>query len=45
MKVIFAKIFALFVFLEAYRPIHKDDAFIVRRRMRAVEFKIVQIDP
>ena len=32
-------------FLEAYRPIHKDDTFIVRGGMRAVEFKIVETDP
>jgi transitional endoplasmic reticulum ATPase len=32
-------------FLEAYRPIHKDDAFIVRGGMRAVEFKVVETDP
>nr|CAD7262800.1 unnamed protein product [Timema shepardi] len=32
-------------FLEAYRPIHKDDAFVVRGGMRAVEFKVVETDP
>merc|ERR1712123_214227 len=32
-------------FLEAYRPVHKDDTFIVRGGMRAVEFKIVEADP
>ncbi|XP_071454734.1 transitional endoplasmic reticulum ATPase TER94 [Hetaerina americana] len=32
-------------FLEAYRPIHKDDLFIVRGGMRAVEFKVVETDP
>merc|ERR1711892_645767 len=32
-------------FLEAYRPIHKGDTFIVRGGMRAVEFKIVEADP
>lgn len=32
-------------FLEAYRPIHKDDNFIVRGGMRAVEFKVVETDP
>ena len=32
-------------FLEAYRPIHKDDTFIVRGGMRAVEFKVVETDP
>lgn len=32
-------------FLEAYRPIHKDDNFIIRGGMRAVEFKVVETDP
>lgn len=32
-------------FLEAYRPIHKGDLFLVRGGMRAVEFKIVEADP
>lgn len=32
-------------FLEAYRPIHKDDTFIIRGGMRAVEFKVVETDP
>ncbi|XP_003737268.1 transitional endoplasmic reticulum ATPase [Galendromus occidentalis] len=32
-------------FLEAYRPIHKGDLFIVRGGMRAVEFKVVETDP
>lgn len=32
-------------FLEAYRPIHKDDTFIVRGGMRAIEFKVVETDP
>lgn len=32
-------------FLEAYRPIHKDDLFLVRGSMRAVEFKVVDTDP
>lgn len=32
-------------FLEAYRPIHKDDTFLVRGGMRAVEFKVVGTDP
>ena len=27
-------------FLEAYRPIHKGDNFIIRGGMRAVEFKV-----
>ena len=28
-------------FLEAYRPIHKGDNFIIRGGMRAVEFKVM----
>ncbi|OAD55598.1 Transitional endoplasmic reticulum ATPase TER94 [Eufriesea mexicana] len=32
-------------FLEAYRPVHKDDTFIVRGGMRVVEFKVVETDP
>merc|ERR1711928_147841 len=32
-------------FLEAYRPIHKGDIFIVRGGMRAVEFKVVGVKP
>ncbi|XP_051559504.1 transitional endoplasmic reticulum ATPase-like [Myxocyprinus asiaticus] len=32
-------------FLEAYRPVHKDDIFLVRGGMRAVEFKVVETDP
>merc|ERR1712156_971609 len=32
-------------FLEAYRPIHKSDTFIVRGGMRAVEFKVIETDP
>ncbi|KOX73300.1 Transitional endoplasmic reticulum ATPase TER94 [Melipona quadrifasciata] len=32
-------------FLEAYRPVHKDDNFIVRGGMRVVEFKVVETDP
>ena len=31
--------------MEAYRPIHKNDTFIVRGGMRAVEFKVVETDP
>lgn len=31
--------------MEAYRPLHKDDNFIVRGGMRAVEFKVVETDP
>lgn len=32
-------------FLEAYRPVRKDDLFLVRGGMRAVEFKVVETDP
>jgi len=32
-------------FLEAYRPIHKGDTFVVRGGMRAVEFKVIETDP
>ncbi|KPM10270.1 transitional endoplasmic reticulum ATPase TER94-like protein [Sarcoptes scabiei] len=32
-------------FLEAYRPIHKGDLFIVRGAMKAVEFKVLETDP
>jgi len=32
-------------FLEAYRPIHKGDLFLVRGGLRAVEFKVVDTDP
>ncbi|KAL3289172.1 hypothetical protein HHI36_003608 [Cryptolaemus montrouzieri] len=32
-------------FLEAYRPIHVDDVFIVRGGMRAIEFKVIETDP
>merc|ERR1711944_121166 len=32
-------------FLEAYRPIHKGDTFIVRGGMRAIEFKVIETDP
>lgn len=31
--------------MEAYRPIHRDDTFMVRGGMRAVEFKVVETDP
>lgn len=31
--------------MEAYRPVHKDDNFIVRGGMRVVEFKVVETDP
>eukprot|EP00884_Botryococcus_braunii_P011469 jgi/Botrbrau1/20322/Bobra.0006s0005.1 len=32
-------------FLEAYRPVRKDDTFLVRGGMRSVEFKVVETDP
>ncbi|KAF6212197.1 hypothetical protein GE061_012718 [Apolygus lucorum] len=32
-------------FLEAYRPVHKGDIFIVRGGLRAVEFKVVETYP
>ena len=32
-------------FLEAYRPVRKGDLFTVRGAMRAVEFKVVEVDP
>lgn len=32
-------------FLEAYRPIHKGDLFVVRGGLRAIEFKVVETDP
>lgn len=32
-------------FLEAYRPVKKGDTFICRGAMRAVEFKVVEVDP
>jgi len=32
-------------FLDAYRPVRKDDTFLVRGGMRAVEFKVVETDP
>ena len=32
-------------FLEAYRPIHTGDTFIVRGGMRAVEFKVMGTEP
>jgi transitional endoplasmic reticulum ATPase len=31
-------------FLDAYRPVKKGDCFISRRAMRAVEFKVVDVD-
>lgn len=32
-------------FLNAYRPLHKGDLFLARGGMRAIEFKVVDIDP
>jgi len=32
-------------FNEAYRPLHKGDIFLCRGGMRAVEFKVVAVDP
>merc|ERR1712216_760887 len=32
-------------FLEAYRPVRKGDTFLARGGMRAVEFKVVEVDP
>lgn len=32
-------------FLEAYRPVHKGDLFVVRAAMKAVEFKVLETDP
>ncbi|KAL6940434.1 AAA ATPase cdc48 [Hanseniaspora vineae] len=32
-------------FVEAYRPVRKGDHFIVRGGMRAVEFKVVDVEP
>ncbi|XP_029440875.1 transitional endoplasmic reticulum ATPase-like isoform X1 [Rhinatrema bivittatum] len=32
-------------FLEAYRPVHRGDIFLIRGGMRAVEFKVVEVDP
>ncbi|KAB2614616.1 hypothetical protein D8674_021204 [Pyrus ussuriensis x Pyrus communis] len=32
-------------FLEAYRPVRKGDLFLVRGRMRSVEFKVMETDP
>lgn len=32
-------------FLEAYRPVKKNDCFVARGAMRAVEFKVVEVDP
>ena len=32
-------------FMEAYRPVRKNDLFLCRGGMRAVEFKVVETDP
>ncbi|KAK1666282.1 hypothetical protein QYE76_054441 [Lolium multiflorum] len=32
-------------FVDAYRPVHKGDLFLVRGGMRSVEFKVIEIDP
>ncbi|KAF7021817.1 hypothetical protein CFC21_034707 [Triticum aestivum] len=32
-------------FIDAYRPVHKGDLFLVRGGMRSVEFKVMEIDP
>ncbi|KAK1653055.1 hypothetical protein QYE76_070860 [Lolium multiflorum] len=32
-------------FVDAYRPVHKGDLFVVRGGMRSVEFKVIEIDP
>ncbi|CAF0888916.1 unnamed protein product [Didymodactylos carnosus] len=32
-------------FVEAYRPVRKNDVFVVRAAMRAVEFKVIETDP
>ncbi|KAJ1694373.1 hypothetical protein LUZ63_011071 [Rhynchospora breviuscula] len=32
-------------FLEAYRPVRKNDLFLVRGGMRSVEFKVIETDP
>lgn len=48
MNLFYRNLFEVFLkpyFLEAYRPIHKDDTFIIRGGMRAVEFKVVETDP
>jgi len=48
MEGITGNIFDVFLkpyFLEAYRPVRKNDLFIVRAGMRAVEFQVVETDP
>lgn len=32
-------------FQEAYRPVHRGDLFVVRGGLRAIEFKVVEVDP
>ncbi|VAI35064.1 unnamed protein product [Triticum turgidum subsp. durum] len=32
-------------FVDAYRPVHKGDLFLVRGGMRSVEFKVMEMDP
>ncbi|XP_044344473.1 cell division control protein 48 homolog D-like [Triticum aestivum] len=32
-------------FVDAYRPLHKGDLFLVRGSMRSIEFKVMEIDP
>ncbi len=32
-------------FVDAYRPVHKGDHFVVRGGMRQVEFKVVEVEP
>jgi len=48
MKCCYRNLFEVYLkpyFLEAYRPIHKGDIFLVRGGMRAVEFKVIETDP
>ncbi|KNC79540.1 transitional endoplasmic reticulum ATPase [Sphaeroforma arctica JP610] len=43
-----AKLYDLFLkpyFVEAYRPLRKDDRFLVRGGMRSIEFKVMEVDP
>ncbi len=32
-------------FMDAYRPVKRGDRFMSRRAMKAVEFKIVEVEP
>jgi len=32
-------------FLEGYKPVHKDDIFLVRGGFRSIEFKVMDTDP